>query len=90
MLKIVHTANFKRDYKRWEHRDEVVKLFQSVTLLLVNQQPLPPSLHDHKLTGRLSHCRECHLKPNLLLIYEPMDDSIKFHRLCNHSELFNL
>jgi mRNA interferase YafQ len=89
MLAIDSTAGFKKDYKRWKKHEDVVKLFQAVTLLLVHQEPLPPALCDHKLVGRLSHLRECHIRPNLLLIYEPMEGAIKFHRLCNHSELFN-
>ena len=89
MLSIHYTAGFKKDYRRWKGHDDVVRLFQTVTVLLANQQDLPPSLRDHKLVGRLSHCRECHLQPNLLLIYEIAADTIIFHRLCNHSELFN-
>lgn len=90
MLAILNTAGFKKDYKRWKKHEEVVKLVQSVTVLLVTQQALPPSLRDHKLVGRLSHCRECHIKPNLLLIYELLPNAVKFYRLCNHSELFNV
>ena len=87
MPQVKPTNSFHKDYKR-HCRDAEVKILQAVTYLLENDLPLPPMFRDHKLVGRLSHCREWHIKPNLLLIYERLGDSIKFHRLCNHSELF--
>lgn len=89
MATLVRTSLFKKEYKQRSGDVDAVRLVQAIFYLLENDLPLPPSLRDHKLVGRLSHCRECHVRPNLLLIYERQSDVVKLHRLCNHSELFN-
>ena len=43
---------------------------------------------DHALIGNYYGARECHIKPDLLLIYEKEDSLITLRRLGSHSELF--
>ena len=51
--------------------------------------PLPPSNRDHALTGDWLGYRECHVKPDLLLIYKKPDDlTLRLARFRSHSELF--
>ena len=46
-------------------------------------------IHDHSLTGEYTNHRECHLKPDLLLIYKKPDEhTLRLVRLGSHSELF--
>lgn len=56
---------------------------------LIHDLPLPEKHHDHELKGNWVGFRECHVKPDLLLIYEKTDDVvIQLVRLGTHSELF--
>lgn len=54
-------------------------------------RPLQPSKYrDHALIGDWSGYRECHLKPDLLLIYKKVEQSVlQLARLGSHSELFS-
>jgi mRNA interferase YafQ len=57
--------------------------------LLATDQPLPESNRDHPLSGNWAGYRECHLKPDLLLVYRILgEDILKLARLGSHSELF--
>jgi mRNA interferase YafQ len=86
------TAAFTRDYKRTKatprHRD-IESLLTKITELLAADQPLKPKYRDHGLGGNWNNHRECHLKPDLLLIYKlPDDETLRLVRMGSHSELF--
>ena len=56
--------------------------------LLVPDKPLPSRNYDHPLTGDWVDHRDCHIKPDLILIYrKPDDDHLDLVRLGSHSEL---
>jgi mRNA interferase YafQ len=60
----------------------------SVLALLADDLPLPASLRDHPLTGQWKNHRDCHIKPDLVLIDTlPDDDTLELVRLGSHSEL---
>ncbi len=60
-----------------------------VLLALADSQPLAPRHRDHELGGGWVGYRECHVKPDLLLIYRIPDvDTLRLARLGSHSELF--
>ena len=60
----------------------------SVLRLLVAGKPLPVKLRDHPLTGEWSDHRDCHIKPDLVLIYRlPDEQTVQLVRLVSHSEL---
>ena len=85
-------AAFKKDFKRVlansRHAD-IGQLLKPVLLLLVEDKPLPDSYRDHALIGNWNGYRECHLKPDLLLIYRKEESGIlRLARLGSHSELF--
>lgn len=91
MREIKYTARFKRDYKR-EKTGRLGKkldaLLMEVVNLLAADQPLPRRNFDHPLFGEWSDCRDCHIKPDLILIYrKPDDDNLELVRLGSHSEL---
>jgi len=93
MRTIKRPKAFKRDYKRVKatpnHRNDVDGLLTAALVLLVNDTPLPEANRDHSLSGNWSGYRDCHLKPDLLLIYQNNEDEIlKLVRLGSHSELF--
>jgi len=91
MRTIKRLRQFKRDYKReakGQHRLTLDDSLQDVLTLLVNDLPLEPRHHDHPLTGNWQDHRDCHVKPDLVLIYQkPDDDTLSLVRLGSHSEL---
>jgi mRNA interferase YafQ len=92
MRTIERTTVFKRDFKREKsghHRRELDALVSSTVLLLAEDKPLPGKNRDHSLGGEWRDHRECHLKPDLLLIYrKPRSEVLQLVRLGSHSELF--
>jgi mRNA interferase YafQ len=92
MRTIDRSSAFRRDYKRearGQHRatldDDLVPVLEA----LANDKPLEARHRDHELSGDWSGYRECHVKPDLLLIYRKLDpDTLRLARLGSHSELF--
>ena len=71
------------------HSKDIDSLVSTVVTLLLLDQALPESNRDHALSGDWAGYRECHLKPDLLLIYHKPDaDTLRLARLGPHSELF--
>jgi mRNA interferase YafQ len=93
MRTIKRSSAFKRDYKR-ETRGRngatLDNVMVGVLTALTNDQPLDLRYSDHDLSGDWAGYRECHLKPDLLLIYRKADAStLRLARLGSHSELFD-
>jgi mRNA interferase YafQ len=91
MREIKYTARFKRDYKR-EKSGRLGKkldtLLMEVVNLLAADKPLAHRNFDHSLSGEWGDQRDCHIRPDLILIYrKPDDDSLELVRLGSHSEL---
>ena len=88
MYEIFRTNSFKKDYKKLSMQDkEIVK---KVVTILANGEELTKEYKDHKLIGNYLGCRECHLRPDLLLIYR-IDNNIlelALTRVGSHSKLF--
>ena len=94
MRTIELSSAFKKDYRRAKstprHAQNMDGLLESVVGLLVEDMPLPESCHDHTLIGNWKGYRECHLKPDLLLIYSIKEPEIlRVARLGSHAELFS-
>ncbi len=91
MRTINRSRQFKKDYKRersGRHGHEIDSLLMSSLNLLLQDVSLPPRMHDHALTGEWHDHRDCHLKPDLVLIYrKPDPDTFDLVRLGSHSEL---
>jgi len=92
MREIEYTNQFLRDYKRERkgahsmHLD--LKLTEIIDSLITNK-PLARKFQDHPLKGEYAGARECHLRPDLLLIYILEGSAaLKLVRLGSHSELF--
>lgn len=71
MRTIDRSTAFKRDYKResrGRHRATLDDALKPVLLALAADQPLDERHHDHDLSGDWAGYRECHVKPDLLLI----------------------
>jgi mRNA interferase YafQ len=91
MRAIEWTGQFKRDYKReskGKHRATIDDDLFPVVDCLANDRPLEVRYYDHSLTGNWRDHRDCHIKPDLILIYQkPDDNTIRLVRLGSHSEL---
>ena len=91
MRKIERTSQFKRDYRRvsrGRHRTFLDAVLVPVLVALASDQPLEPRYHDHALTGEWKDFRDCHVKPDLVLIYQKHgSDSLRHIRLGSHSQL---
>jgi mRNA interferase YafQ len=83
---------FRRDFKKARrdprHRD-LQEVMDLVLACLVSDSPLPERCRDHKLVGPWSGYRDCHVKPDLVLVYRKVGDNLlELVRLGTHSELF--
>ena len=91
MRKIERTGQFKRDYKReakGQHRAELDTILVPVLAALARDEMLEPRLRDHALSGDWRDHRDCHIRPDLMLIYrKPDDEVLQLVRLGSHSEL---
>ena len=92
MRTISKTSSFKADAKRLSknprYRGYEESLSQVVESLIAGL-PIPFQFRDHLLTGNWKGFRECHLRPDLLLIYrEDSPDSVTLVRVGTHSDLF--
>jgi mRNA interferase YafQ len=93
MRTIDRSTAFKRDYKRMKSSPRYGKnldlILSEILKLLLLDKKLPENNYDHALNNNWQGYRECHLKPNLLLIYsKPDKDTLRLARLGSHSELF--
>ena len=69
MLRTVMTTSFRRDFRRCVKRGLPRAELESVAQMIAEGGPLPPNLRDHPLEGAFLGCRECHIRPDWLLIY---------------------
>jgi len=91
MRSIRRTSRFLRDYKRekrGQYAKEVDNLLDNAIKLLANDSVLPYRYKYHPLLGKYTGSRDCHLKPDLILIYcKPNATTLCLERIGSHSEL---
>ena len=89
MLKIEYSTQFKKDFKKIAKRPipDVVEVGHVITQLQLGEE-LPEKYLDHSLSGNWKNYRDCHVKPDLLLIYKVDDTSLKLARIGTHAECF--
>lgn len=90
MLELTPTTKFKKDLKRFKHQVKIIQDLNKILNLLIQRKPLQKNHVDHALTGNWKDSRECHVNPNILLIYRMDTEKGKLflERLGSHSELF--
>lgn len=91
MRTLVFTGNFKRDLKR-QRKGKYMPALESdladVLNLLAEDAPLPQKYHDHPLKGTSEPIRDCHIYPDLVLLYQKPEGELRLIRLGSHSEVF--
>ncbi len=88
---IVKTRRFKTAFKRVKQlKGFKQKVFVEVIEALANGKKLAKERKDHKLTGNLKYFRECHLTPDILLLYQIDNDILVLTLVSigNHAQLF--
>lgn len=89
MRALFKTNQFERDVKKVQAGGGcTLAELQAVIDMLRVDTPLPANMHDHPLRGDWKPARECHVKPDLLLVYTKVPDELHLRRLGSHSELF--
>ncbi|WP_410198567.1 type II toxin-antitoxin system YafQ family toxin [Aliarcobacter butzleri] len=88
MYQIFRTTSFKKDYKKLSQKNK--NILKEVIIKLANNETLEEKYKDHKLIGDYLGCRECHVKPDLLLIYRIDNQVLELAlvRIGNDSDLF--
>jgi len=90
MYEIIFSTKFKKDYKNCLKRNYDISLLQTVITKLANEQTLESYHCDHKLAGEYGDFRECHIKPDWLLVYQTdkNKNTLSLVRTGTHSDLF--
>ena len=86
------SGRFRRDFRRVSRGPyaSILKTdFLYVIRLLSRDEKLPPKHQDHALKGKWKGYCECHIRPDLLLIYrKTADNKLELLALGSHSDLF--
>ena len=84
------TNQFKKDLKLAKKQGKNLDKLYTVINKLANDETLERKYKDHNLSGNYKNCRECHIEPDWLLIYEIIEDVLVLilYRTGSHSELF--
>ena len=87
--KIIRTARFKKNAKLMQKRGHDMTELNEVIMILAQDKKLPDKYKDHALIGNYQGYRECHIKPDWLLIYKIKNDSLclVLYRTGSHSDL---
>ncbi len=84
------SSQFRRDIKKYKYKDLVIAELKWIIELIVKWTILPQKNKDHELKWTFKWLRECHVFPDLLLIYEieKQNNILYLVRVGSHSELF--
>ena len=89
MLILEYSTQFKKDFKKITKMPipDILEVGNIISQLQ-RGEALPPKNVDHPLTGNWHGFRDCHIKPDLVLIYRINNDTLQLARIGSHSELF--
>ena len=91
MRTIEPVGSFRRDLKRelkGRYGKTLSRDLEFIVAKLASDLPLAFRYRDHALSGDWSDHRDCHIRPDLVLIYrKPDDEVLQLVRLGSHSEL---
>ncbi len=92
MRTIVFSSQYKKDVKLARKRNLPEEELNAVVFNLANDIPLAPKYRDHELLNQFKGFRECHIKPDWLLMYRKTSDGtlqiLELVRTGSHSDLF--
>lgn len=84
------TSRFQKDLKKIQKRGYDMSLITGVIKTIASGEILESRYRDHSLSGIYTGCRECHITPDWLLIYEIAENDLILYltRTGTHSDLF--
>lgn len=90
MFVLKYSSRFKKDLKAYKNSRVVLSELKRVLDILVSGQVLPDKYNLHPLTGEFKDCLECHIKPDVLLVYkiEKGELFILLLRIGSHAKIF--
>ena len=92
MLRVQFSGQFKQDYKLALKRGCNPKELEVVIEKLMREEPLEEKYRDHPLANSRNYkgMRECHIRPNWLLVYQVLKEVLvlKLIRTGSHGDLF--
>lgn len=90
MFLLKYSSRFKKDLKFYKHDQKTLLELEKVLDILVKGKSLPDKNYNHQLIGEFKGFFECHVKPDVLLIYkiEKLELVILLLRIGSHSDLF--
>ena len=88
-LTIEQSKAFKKSYRKYRYNKAVLKELFYVLDLLQHRKALPEKYRDHELKGNFKSVRECHIKPDELLLYFIIEERVlKLVDIGSHAKLF--
>ena len=87
VLDITLTSKFKKDLKTYAHKQDILNELDYCITLIQNHTILPSKYKDHPLTGKWKGKRDCHVRPDDILIYQISSNNLILVRFASHSKL---
>lgn len=90
MFVLKYSSHFKKDLKAYKNNKSVLIKLEKVLDSLANGEELPINNFKHRLNGEFKDCFECHIEPDVLLIYriEKLEITVLLLRIGSHTKLF--
>ena len=90
IFQIVKSKSFKKDFKKLSNAEKSDTL--NIISKLAKGEPLEEKYRDHQLVGELKSFRDCHVRPDLILIYKYNNTELELYllRIGSHSKLLKI
>jgi len=90
MFCLKYSSHFKKDLKAYKHDKSVLAELEKVLDILAKGKSLPEKNYNHSLKGVFKDCFECHIKPDIILVYkiEKLELIVLLLRFGSHSDIF--
>ena len=92
MYQLIDTTQFRKDLKKIKKNSNYFLLASKVLRILAKEgvAGIPTTMKPHKLKGKYQNDWECHIKPDLLIIWFQIESpkKITLIRIGSHSDLF--
>jgi mRNA interferase YafQ len=88
MRTIKETVLFKKDFKKYYKNEKIKEVMGGIVADIANGMPLDKKYRNHPLKGKWKNCYDCHILPDLILVYQVNNEYLKLVRMGTHSELF--
>ena len=92
MRKLKTTSAFRTDLKKLSKSE--IDETKVVVTKLQNDEPLEAKYRDHDLHGNYEGYRECHIRPDLLLVYKKGSEGelliLTLYRISSHTNIFDI